>query len=629
MMRKLRLNFLPFTKQNFTVSVYRRLAQSDTFEEKYSYYVFPDDKGERHKFEVLDEEQEGFERYSVPINICHDVVANRVFKRLIEASNSIPSRFIKRPDDKRNKRIHFKLEAHSKGDKCVWIEPYYIKSQQKWGVLVGFQFVVKDELIRDGKNALDRDILIASGSLNSRGQSNLDFYLYKHDYIKQFIQTIVPQINTSFGPILSSELSEIESYSLKPKEYCFKDGYTGSSPYYGLTKSAPLDMNAENMTYEFIYLEEDRSYAVSLLKGLRGETHSNIFPGMTKLFKVPFSNDLIKGTPMKAFSNEDIDRKIEEIKNSGKNILPIIITDAKKDINDERFYYTLKSKFTNSRIPCQVVTKDLIKNDSSLKFSLANIGLQIFAKSGGKPWKMKPAGNEYLIIGIGQSYNIEKTDTGNTIEKNITYSILTDSSGIFKDIQVLSEGLETDANYWTQLVQNITALIESSNTNRVALHVPFRISKSKVLEKVAENIGDGIELTVLVINDKNDYFGFDYANNGLVPFEGSFVKLSKFDYLAWFEGILPSNPKITKRFGNPLLVKFWYSNMPKLLDDYTHREALLQDCINLSGANWRGFKAKQLPVSIFYCQRIAEFIAKFREFHLEHIEINNLKPWFL
>src|SRR5690606_2080451 len=105
--------------------------------------------------------------------------------------------------------------------KCAWIEPYYLKSEQKWGILVGFQFVVKEELNKNGKNVLDKDILIASGSLNTRGLSNLDFYLYKHDYIKLFIQNILPQINNTFGPILSSDLYEVDSYTLKAKEYSF------------------------------------------------------------------------------------------------------------------------------------------------------------------------------------------------------------------------------------------------------------------------------------------------------------------------------------------------------------------------------------------------------------------------
>jgi hypothetical protein len=350
---------------------------------------------------------------------------------------------------------------------------------------------------------------------------------------------------------------------------------------------------------------------------------------MERFFKIPFNNSCIKGVAIDEFNEDAINGVVSEIKQAVVNIVPIIITSSRKNRSDDKLYFLLKHKFTNAGIACQVVTKDLILNENAIKFSLGNIALQIFAKAGGKPWKMKPAGSDSLIIGIGQSYNVEKGEDGNSIEKNITYSILTDSSGIFKDLKVLSEGIESSESYYSQLVDSLVFTIKNAGYKRITIHSPIRLSKPKILDKVEKEIGNEIELTVLVINNKVDIFGFDFNNNGLVPFEGSYAKLAKDEYLVWFEGLNPTSPKITKRYGNPLSIKLWYSNRENYLADTTFKQNLLQDCINLSGANWRGFKAKQMPVSIFYCQRIAEFIGKFREYHLDHIDINNLKPWFL
>lgn len=629
MNRPIKINFIAFANQNFTINIFRRQFHGEGFDnDKFHYHSITNESGERKRYEVsFEEKEEGFESYKLNIKTDLDLVAKRIYSRLYDCCKDVPGFFVKKIDDIRNKRIHFVVDRHPKGEKCIWIEPYFLKSEQKWGVLIGFQFVVNESLSSSQNFSIDRDILIASGALNSKGQSNADYYLFKYSYFKKFIQDILPVINGNFGLGFTFELFSLNSYSLQPKEYYFKDNYSGSSSYFGLSKSGPLSGVGNGQSYRFIYLEHDRDFAVSLLKGLRGETHPTTFGGMDKLFRVKFDNDVISGVPLKDFSH--IDKEISNILESGKNILPIIITNSRKTAGDDELYYVLKNKFTSAGIACQIVTKDLIQNEASLRYSLSNIGLQIFAKCGGKPWKMKTGVNEYLIIGIGQSYRVEKLVSGTVIEKNITYSILTDSSGIFKDIKVLSEGLEREDSYLKQLVENISNLILASGSKRVALHTPFRLSKSRILEPVSQKIGDDIELSVLVINDKSDYFGFDFTNNGLVPYEGTFVKLSRFDYLIWFEGIQPANPKITKRFGNPLLIKFWYSNKPELLDDIVYRESLLQDCINLSGANWRGFKAKQLPVSIFYCQRIAEFIAKFRQYNLEHFEIDNLKPWFL
>jgi hypothetical protein len=55
----------------------------------------------------------------------------------------------------------------------------------------------------------------------------------------------------------------------------------------------------------------------------------------------------------------------------------------------------------------------------------------------------------------------------------------------------------------------------------------------------------------------------------------------------------------------------------------------LQDSVNLSGANWRGFNAKSVPVSIYYAKLVADFVKEFRDLNLEEIDWESLTPWFL
>ena len=55
----------------------------------------------------------------------------------------------------------------------------------------------------------------------------------------------------------------------------------------------------------------------------------------------------------------------------------------------------------------------------------------------------------------------------------------------------------------------------------------------------------------------------------------------------------------------------------------------LQDAINLSGANWRGFNAKTSPVSVYYAKIIADYIGHFDKLGLPEIDIENMPPWFL
>ncbi|MGC4102337.1 Piwi domain-containing protein [Ferruginibacter sp.] len=620
------INFLPFKNQEFSVAIFRRLHEGER-EKDVFYYNFYSDHGTPTLYEIKFSHTEGFEKFELSGYHNTNLIAKCIYNKLLNELSK-DDIIVRKPGDFNNKKIHFIIENHTKGKKCVWVEPYYMKSGNLWGLLIDYNFVVETEAEGNQKFKLDKDILIASGTLNQQGNSNVDYYLFKHDYLKKFLRRFLEAINNVLDVGISGDLLEVNSNQLAPKSYLFGNNAVNASSYMGLVKNPPLKGTATDINFYFIYKKDNRDVAVSLLKGLRGETNPSTFAGMAKLFRLGFSNELIKGTALDVFDDASIDAEIKKIKEIGRIVIPIIITNAKKDEDDERLYYWLKHKFTNAGIPCQVVTKDLIRNEYSLKYSLSNIGLQIFAKAGGQPWKMKSSSAEYLILGIGQSYNIEHTTDGNKIEKNITYSVLTDSSGLFRDIKVLGEGVE-DENYYNQLITNISAIINGTTYKKVSIHCPFRMSKLKILEKVVKRIAPDLELSVLVINSKSDFFGFDYKNNGLVPFESTYIKLAADEFLVWFEGLQYNNPKITKRFGNPLLIKFWYSNNAQAFKEFQYKESLLQDCINLSGANWRGFKAKQLPVSVFYCQRIAEFIAKFKEYELEHIEISNLKPWFL
>ena len=626
-MTEISLNFLAFQNQDFGITIYRKKLEGNQFEQGFDYYDFKDEEGNSIKYQIAYSEHEGFEKYKLPAYAKTGLVSKTLFDDLKSAAVNLD--FFIRKDTEYNRRIHFTLEKHSKGRKCIWIEPYYLKAKNIWGLLFDFCFVVDKYDNGEEKYKLDKDILIASGTMNSKGGSNFDYYLFKHSYQQSFIQNYVPKLNQGFKNTISTELTKLPSRLLNPKVYIFGGNNIGNSSYLGLSKYPPLEVINGTVQFYFLYRKTDRDIAVSLLKGLRGELSPNTFSGMNKLFKVNFANDVIKGSAMEDFSDTLLDAEILKINALGDNVIPIIITNSKKDSEDDRLYFRLKHKFTQQKIPCQVVTKDLVKNEYSLKYSLSNIGLQLFAKAGGKPWKMKPTTAEYLIIGIGQSYTIEKGEAGNNIKKNITYSVLTDSSGIFKDIQVLGEGVDTDDSYYLQLVNNISLIINNAGHKKISIHVPFRISREKIIEKVVSKISADVELSVLVINQKNDFFGFDYSSNALVPFESTFIKLSHDEYLVWFEGLQFNNPKVNKRFGNPLLIKFWFFSNKQHANDMVYKERLLQDCINLSGANWRGFKAKQLPVSVFYCQRIAEFIGKFQEYNLSHIDINNLKPWFL
>jgi hypothetical protein len=541
------------------------------------------------------------------------------------------------------RRLYFPLVKHNEGTETIWLEPYYLSCKDMFGLLIDYKFFVDPDYAKQIKGAVDKKILQLSGSLDARGYSNKNFYLFRREKIEQFFEKYYRLIarfdthNTEFR--ISRDLTEIDYNLLKNKIYQMSEEQDSKSTYLGLKDFGPLQVPNTKTKFIFVFKGDDRNFAANLLRGLRGTTYPTTFRGIESIFRIPFENSIIQGKKVKDYNDQVFSEIIRDIiaeRNANGNAIPIIITNSKTNDEDDELYYRIKYLFTKQGIPCQIVTKALIGNTDSLKYSLCNIALQIFAKIGGKPWKVKAENSDSLIIGIGDKhkknpYIDEFGITRRKIEKYLTYSVLTDSSGLFKEIQILSE-TDNEDDYYRTLIEKLKQIINKAileGYKNIVIHSPFRMSKSKILDIVFDAIPKHITIIVVVINSNHKFFGFEPSKNSLVPYESTFIQLSLYEYLIWFEGLQYNKSSITSLIGAPVYINFWYSNRPELLNDVSYRKSCLQDCINLSGANWRGFKAKQLPVSIFYCNTIAEFLKKFEDYKLLDIQFEDLNPWFL
>ena len=139
------------------------------------------------------------------------------------------------------------------------------------------------------------------------------------------------------------------------------------------------------------------------------------------------------------------------------------------------------------------------------------------------------------------------------------------------------------------------------------------------------NLYDALE--IIKINDNPKFTGYHLSENTLIPFESSYAQLSENQYLLWSEGLNYHNKKAVKRYSNPLHVSFYYTNRKN--NDFEDHTKYLQDILNLSGANYRGFNAKALPVSVYYPKLIANFSKHFKELDLNFATQDSKKPWFL
>lgn len=134
-------------------------------------------------------------------------------------------------------------------------------------------------------------------------------------------------------------------------------------------------------------------------------------------------------------------------------------------------------------------------------------------------------------------------------------------------------------------------------------------------------------------NEQDQYIGFS-SGNSKVPLEGTHVPLGSGQHLVWFEGS-QTNQNIRNAVAKPTHIEFVYpspknENEPDSIQRIReNRLSYIQDAINLSGANWRGFNAKNTPVSVYYAKIIADYIENFDRLGLDMVDIDGMSPWFL
>lgn len=633
------LNFLPLNIQNFSFRVYRREFQG----EKRSDFSFacakktlPIDHNNidlRKEYWISLEEHDEFDPFNCQADHNHYLSRDYLHNLLLERCDQILkiTEFYEHKDFI-SQKIYFIQEKHLEGDEIISFESFFLKSASKFGFLVDFNFKKKPDI------PFSKKVQQLSLSLDKYGRENKSYYVDRFNKIQEFI---VSNIDKIFPLALNSEpisiekkLLQLPAKTLSKKIYIFGNDNTHNSQFMGIKRFNPLENLEGEPKIFFIFRESDRLLSLDLYEALRGKRFPNLFPGMFKMFNINLSTVNVKGIPVSNFSLDEMiiaKNKIIDSKIDCPVIAIMIAPWNEEDKESSKEYFQAKYIFIKDKIPTQVVRVHTLEKDTRLQWSVSNIALQCFSKLGGKPWIVQAKHKNCLIIGIGQSHRQTIVNGKRTIEKYYAYSILTDSSGLFKEIKVLGKS-DKKEDYLTQLKENINEIIteNSNHFNNFVIHAPYKIRtyELKAIEDLIKNYSsrDDFRFIVLKINDENSFFGFSYINNSLVPYESTYIRLSFNEYLIWFEGLQFHNPKVSRRYSRPIHIAIHYSNLELSSEE---RINYLQDAVNLSGANWRGFNAKNLPVSIYYTQLIARFINKFDEYGLETLELDNLNPWFL
>ncbi|MBB6613008.1 hypothetical protein H7F15_18350 [Pontibacter sp. Tf4] len=637
-MAEIKLNFLPIEQRDFSFRVYRKLRTDTVVNDDTLYtYSLPTDKNasrDRTGYLISFHQREGFEPYDVFFLESRDLTKKLLTVKLIDQLRKSSSLPFNLAESKYNgDRIEFTLDELSHGRRVIFLMPYFLESKGKYGFLVDYKF------IKNADVPFDKEVQKLSLSLDKAGNSNKNYYTDKYRLLQSFLRSAYNDfqsfpITDDLEITVSHALCAMQCMQLGKKEYMFHHSSTSYSQFQGIRNYGPYKRVSASTQFIFIFEDKYRSFANDLYLSLVGKLNPGTFPGLEIMFKLDFGLDSVKRIQLEDYSKQALLKAVEKVKDFKRQspetkFIGIYIEDYSSEDKDETAsenYYFLKYHFIKENIALQVVNYRKLGAKNALKWSTSNLALQIFSKLGGIPWLVKPNNSNCLILGIGSSHKRDPKTKKTT--KYFAYTVCLDSSGLYKSLDILAEAVEEES-YLEQLKKNLVILLQSGKFDSYktcVLHLPFKIKRSeiKALTQAVEQVKQ-MNFVAIKINLDNKFFGYS-SHNTLVPYESSYVQLSKREFLIWFEGLLYGKEVVDKRLSNPVHLEFLNltDNSEPNSRDY------LQDVLNLSGANWRGFNSRSVPISIYYSKIITEYTKAFEELE-EYNEgaISNDRPWFL
>lgn len=624
----IRLNFIPLDPQSISGQVWRKeLPEGQAKPEDSLCYSLPKGAGadERAQYLISFESIEGWTAWNFHPDQNRQLALRYLLEiLLINTMRNLPAnRYSYR--GKFGHYIAYALKETQYGTQEIRVDSYFLLAKSQFGFLVDFHFRPIDP------NDHNRETQRLSLSLDERYRSNKNAYIDRERMVKDFVANVFSTLFPLTHPTLAEPVRVAQSFvflnteALNSKVFVLGENNPDSSQWKGLERYGPLEGIPGEVGCIMLYRRDDRPLAEDLYRALMGKLNGVAFGGIPRVFRTEIAT--FHGVTVDQWTHREVDdalAKIAAIRSKASNMRFIVI--MVEDRENSEIYYQAKFGTLKIGLPLQVVSSQLIRRRDQFKWSVSNIALQVFTKLGGLPWKVRPAHDKCLIIGLGQAHRM----SGKNILRYFAYCVATDSSGLYKKIAVLGDSAAR-RDYITELKNSLVRELTEATAEKYTdctIHVPFRLKQDemKALEEAlneAQQAERGMKFTVLKVNEKHRFFGYA-NNNSRVPIEGSVAYISNHAALLWFEGLRSPNDIIGKRVSGPMHVEFLW---PRDSVEPEMRTEHLQDLFNLSGTNWRGFNARSTPISIYYCRLIAKFLAEFPD---EAARISGTEhPWFL
>ena len=426
------------------------------------------------------------------------------------------------------------------------------------------------------------------------------------------------------------------SETLKEPQLKFGRDTYEVSPINGLRIGGPYDIafiSQVKFNGLLIYPQSEKAIADEfILKFNNGEPP---FGGFADLFKKSIN---INHKPLQYTINE-FEEQIKDIIQSASEQIDIVFILLPEGV-DESFYYKGKLVFGSQGIPSQFFSKTKFKENldrGRLGYYLQNFSLAVYAKLGRKAWVLARMGNmgSDIIIGVG----------GTRINgKNcFAFTTLFERNGAFDWWSADIPDDPTDGTEYVNLLKNqiIGAIKEYKKQNpdipveKISFHIsgkrPGRLEIQAIREAM-EELQEDFKFAIFHINTTSPLWIMDESNNTKFfhPPKGLKVRLSSKDFL-----LITDEPQTNPRAPiHPIRVTLIEHNFQN--EEYKNIHVMVDEIYHLTKMNWKGFRTKNIPVSVHYPRLIARFLEKFKiyggkEFIIamrSNIQLRR-KAWFL
>ena len=430
-------------------------------------------------------------------------------------------------------------------------------------------------------------------------------------------------------------------------DYALKTQVSGTS-FDGFKQFGPYDKNQPRKSFIRCVILYPRTASVEMRKIKTALVSGMFFFKGFKAFSRGVTISALEEIPLNCTPDEPLDKQA----NAYRKAIRDLPSDATPDLiialipHTPRYlldtpYYTAKIEASARGIPCQLLTLERLRTDESLKWSLANIGLQIYAKLGNVPWVVEtPDSPNDMIVGIGRR-EVRAGRIG-ALKRYMGFTTAYKNNGAFLTFQGLAPvGSEDD--YCSQLSNAVESalrqfqLTSKKCPDRVVFHSFKKIGDQEItaLEEGIANATDkatALPYALVHIDEFGNFLLFDGDHKTYLPSSGYAVGLGALQGLLMTEG----NERYERRkmgFPTPLIVRL---DQRSKLGETNHAQVfsdLLYQVFSLSKVNWRGFNAAAIPVTLNYSRLIADLVASCRDTDLwaqisEATGLRN-KAWFL